>query len=214
MQQNKSHATRPPVRDGRATSNYSPNPSFTLSLHATMLLTVYIMVSLVRMHQSMLSDFSFHAYTVGSPAQSVRTALQQLMDTHHLTTSQVDREIQQEDIPFFAVHFDNVEFYIYLLELTPGEQSDVMLKKTESNHLAMTECLTIWRRKKPSQATFRALLEMLARLKKEGIAAEVCQYMKVSVCVHVPFNLCMSSYRISGNVWGLKHSCMVEQYQF
>ena len=129
----------------------------------------------------MLSDFSFR--TVGSCAQPVSTALQQLMDKYHLTTSQINREIQQKNIPLLAVHFDNVEFYIYLLELTPGEQSDVRLKRTESNHLAMTECLTIWKRKKPSQATFRALLEMLVMLKKEEIAAEVCQCMKVSVCV-------------------------------
>ncbi len=134
------------------------------------------------------------------------------MDKYHLTTSQINREIQQKNIPLLAVHFDNVEFYIYLLELTPGEQSDVRLKRTESNHLAMIECLTIWKRKKPRQATFRALLEMLVMLKKEEIAAEVCQCMKVSVCV--PFNLCMSNYRIAGNIWGLKHSCMVDQYKF
>ncbi|XP_064387204.1 uncharacterized protein LOC135335598 isoform X4 [Halichondria panicea] len=116
--------------------------------------------------------------TAGSCAQPVSTALQQLMDKYHLTTSQINREIQQKNIPLLAVHFDNVEFYIYLLELTSGEQSDVRLKKTESNHLAMIECLAIWKRKKPSQATFRALLEMLVMLKKEGIAAEVCQCMK------------------------------------
>ncbi len=109
------------------------------------------------------------------------TALQQLMDKYQLTTLQINREIQQKNIPYLAVHFDNVEFYINLLELTPGEQVDVGLKK--SNHLAMIECLTIWKRKKPSQATFRALLEMLVMLKKEEIAAEVCQCMKVSVCV-------------------------------
>ena len=111
------------------------------------------------------------------------TALQQLMDKYQLTTLQINREIQQKNIPYLARHFDNVEVYIYLLDLTPGEQSDVRLKKTESNHLAMTECLIIWKRKKPSQATFRALLEMLVMLRKEGIAAEVCQCMKVSVCV-------------------------------
>ena len=127
----------------------------------------------------MLFDFSFH--TVGSSAQPVSTVLQQLMEKYQLTTLQINREIQQKNIPYLAVHFDNVEFYIYLLELTPGEQIDVGLKK--SNQLAMTECLTIWKRKNPSQATFRALLEMLVRLKKEGIAAEVCQCMKVSVCV-------------------------------
>ncbi|XP_064391903.1 uncharacterized protein LOC135339643 isoform X3 [Halichondria panicea] len=113
------------------------------------------------------------SYPQGSSAQP--TTLQRLMDKHKLTTAQVNSEIQQKDIPLLAGYFDNVGFYIYLMELSPGEQSDVQLKKNESNHLAMIECLTIWKRRKPSQATFRALLEMLVKLKKEEIAAKVCQ---------------------------------------
>ncbi len=118
------------------------------------------------MHQ--VCYLTFHSYC-RSCAQPVSTALQRLMDKYQLTTSQINREIQQKNIPYLARHFDNVEVYIYLLELTPGEQSDVRLKRTESNHLAMTECLTIWKRKKPRQATFRALLEMLVMLRKEGL---------------------------------------------
>ena len=121
--------------------------------------------------------FNFH--TVGS---SVSTALQQLMDTCPLTTAQVNREVQQEDVSYLAPCFDNVELYVDAMKLTPGEQSDVQLKK--SNHLAMIECLKIWRGKQRSQATFRALLEMLVKLRKGEIADLVCQYLKVSVCVY------------------------------
>ena len=104
------------------------------------------------------------------------------MDKCPLTTAQVNREIQQEDVSYLAPCFDNVELYVDAMKLTPGEQSDVQLKK--SNHLAMIECLKIWRGKQRSQATFRALLEMLVKLRKGEIADLVCQYLKVSVCVY------------------------------
>ncbi len=98
-----------------------------------------------------------------------------------LTTPQVNR---QEDVPCLAAYFDyfdNVEFYVDAMNLTTSEQSDVRLKRIESNHLAMIKCLNIWKSKKLSQATFRALLEMLVKLKKQAIADEVCQYLNVSV---------------------------------
>ncbi|XP_064391858.1 uncharacterized protein LOC135339631 isoform X4 [Halichondria panicea] len=118
----------------------------------------------------------------GSYAQPVGTTRQQLMDEYQLSTTHINREIQQEDVPFLALYFDNVEFYVDAMKLTPGEQSDVQLKRIESNHLAMIKCLKIWRGKQRSQATFRALLEMLVLLKKEKIADQVCQYLKD--CLH------------------------------
>ncbi|XP_064391932.1 uncharacterized protein LOC135339650 isoform X3 [Halichondria panicea] len=114
----------------------------------------------------------------GSSAQPVGTTRQQLMDEYQLSTTHINREIQQEDVPFLALCFDNVEFYVDAMKLTPGEQSDVRLKRIESNHLAMIECLKIWKKRKLSQATFRVLLEMLVKLKKEAIADQVCQYLK------------------------------------
>ena len=120
-------------------------------------------------------------HTLGSSAQPVSIALQKLMDKYQLTTFQIDREIQQKDVLYLAAWFDNVEYYVDAMELSPGEHSDA--RKTESNHLAMIMCLKIWKSKKLSQATFRALLEMLVKLKKGEIADNVCHYIKVSVCV-------------------------------
>ncbi len=117
-------------------------------------------------------------HTVRSSAQPV---LQWLMDKYQITTSQVNHNILQRDIPYLAACFDNAEFYVDALQLSPGEQIDVQRK--ESNHLAMIISLKIWKDKNPSQATFRVLLEMLIRLKKEEIVNEVCQYIKVSVCM-------------------------------
>ncbi len=120
-------------------------------------------------------------HTVGSSAQF----FQQLMDKYQLTTAQIDREIQHEDVPILAAYFDDVDHYIDAMELSRSERSDVRLKGVvHSNHLAMIECLKIWKSKKPSQATFRALLDMLVKLKKGAIADQVCQYLKVGVlCV-------------------------------
>ena len=98
------------------------------------------------------------------------------MDKYQLTTAQVDHEIQQKDIPYLAAYCDNVEIYDDEMELRRSKQD---------NHLAMIKYLKIWKSKKLSQATFRALLEMLIKLEKEAITDEVCQYIKVSVCVYV-----------------------------
>ncbi len=125
-------------------------------------------------------------HTVGSSSQSVGTVFQRLMDNYQLTTPQVNREIHQKDISYLAVSFDNVELYVDAMELSPGEQTDVHRKP--NTRVAMIECLKIWKRKKLSQATFRALLEMLVKLKKETIANKICQYIKVGVCVCL--NLC------------------------
>ncbi len=122
-------------------------------------------------------SFSFctATVTVGS------SLLQGLVEKYQLSAAQIDRKIQQEDVPYFAACFDNVEFYVDAMKLTRSERSDVLLKKNESNHLAMIKCLNIWKRNNPSQATFRELLEMLVKLKKGAIAGEVCQYLNVSV---------------------------------
>ncbi len=122
-------------------------------------------------------------HTIGSSSKPVSAVLQQLMDKYQLTTAQVDHEIQRTDLPILAAYFDDVELYVDAMELTNSEKIDIL--KAESNHLAMIVCLNIWKSKKLSQATFSVLLEMLIKLKKEAIADDICQYIKVSVCVYV-----------------------------
>ncbi len=132
---------------------------------------------------------SFH--TVGSSAQPVSAVLQGLMDKYQITTSQVDSEIQQKDIPYLALQFGDVNLYVEMMGLTPGGQTDV--NGADTNQLAMIKCLKLWTRKNPAQATFRALLEMLVKLKKKEIAMKICQYLKpVSLCVHVLVFLILS----------------------
>ncbi len=132
--------------------------------------------------------------TVGSSAQPVSAVLQGLMDKYQITTSQVDREIQLKDIRYLAPLFDDVNLYVDVMELTPGEQTDV--HSTRTSHLAMIKCLILWTRKNPAQATFRYLLEMLVKLKKEEFAIQICRYyLNVSLCVHILVFIVRVSYR-------------------
>ena len=138
---------------------------------------------------------SYTARTTG-----LTVTLQLLMDKCQLTISQVNREIQQKDVSYLAAYFDNVELYVDAMELSPDEQSYVLIKRLESNHLAMIKCLNIWKRKKLSQATFRALLEMLVKLKKGAIAEQICRYINVSVCVSVCLNLYVELFLMAPNL--------------
>ncbi len=124
-----------------------------------------------------ISGVPFIPCCIGSSAP---VNLPSLMDTYHLTTAQVDSKIRQKDISYLAVYFDNVEHYVDAMELTSGEKNDV--KKCADHREAMIKCLNIWIRKKCSQVTFRILLDMLVKLKKEEIASKVCQYL-VRLCM-------------------------------
>ncbi len=131
------------------------------------------------------------SHTAPATGNTVGSSAQQLIDKYQLSTAQVDREIQQKDVPYLAAYFDNVEFYVDAMELSPGEQTDVHRKP--NTRVAMIECLNIWKRKNLSQATYGALLEMLVKLKKEAIADQICQYIQVSVrsCVPCTLIVCM-----------------------
>ena len=91
-----------------------------------------------------------------------------------MSSDQLDCEIEEGDITYLAQHFDNVELYLRVFGLTAAEQNDVRQK--QGTHVAMTECLSLWRRHNPSTATLRTLLDILLSLRKEEIASNVCSY--------------------------------------
>ena len=99
------------------------------------------------------------------------------MSVYNISSDQLDYEIEEGDVTYLAEHFDNVELYLRVMELTRGEQIDVKDKAhAQGNQIAMAECLSLWRRHNPSTATLRTLLEILLSLKKEEIASNVCNY--------------------------------------
>ena len=100
-----------------------------------------------------------------------------------VTDEQLDREIEQDDLAPVAMHFDNVMLYLNPLKLTTNEQADVRRETylSGSNQVAVINCLSIWKNHKPSEATFRALINILLDLRKETIAIKICQYLNEKV---------------------------------
>ena len=105
------------------------------------------------------------------------TTLDKLMSKYSLSSDQIDSEIEEEDATYLAQHFDNVELYLMVFQLTPAEQADVKrMANANGNHIAMAGCLSFWRRHDPSKATLRTLLEKLLKLNKGEIASKVCNF--------------------------------------
>ena len=94
-----------------------------------------------------------------------------------MSSDQLDCEIEDKDVIFLSEYFDDVEYYLDILGLTPAEQSDVRRKvPVGGTQIAMKDCLLLWKRHNPSTATLGTLLETLLSLRKEDIASKVCMY--------------------------------------
>ena len=103
--------------------------------------------------------------------------LRELSEKYVISNEQLDSEIEDRDMIMLARYFDNVEYYLSVLELTPAEQTDVRMKTvSEGTQIAMYHCLSVWKQHNPSTATLRTLLEILLSLKKEETASNVCKY--------------------------------------
>ena len=114
--------------------------------------------------------------SIGPPSD--RVILQELASRYNLTAEQLNSEIKHADLPFLASYFDNVDIYAHIMELTPGEQSDVKhLYYRKGTREAMMKCLLLWKLHNPYAATYRALLELLLKLGKVMIADQICQHL-------------------------------------
>ncbi len=100
------------------------------------------------------------------------------MSRYSLADEQLDSEIGDSDIPYMTKYFDGVKIYSRVMGLTPAEQADVnRLYCYEGTQVAMTECLILWKRHDPYAATYKALLELLLRLRKDKIVDDICQHL-------------------------------------
>ena len=98
---------------------------------------------------------------------------------YNVSNDRLNCEIQEKDIIYLAGYFDNVEYYVSALDLSPAERTDVRKKSyTDGTQIAMSHCLSLWRQHNPSTATLRTLLDILLSLKKDEIALKVCNYLK------------------------------------
>ena len=96
----------------------------------------------------------------------------------NVTDDQLDQRLEEADLPEVAACFDNTEYYVQILGLTPGQQTDVKTKAFVSGtHIGMMAALKYWRNRNPVEATFRALLLILLSLLKGDVAVRVCKYL-------------------------------------
>ncbi len=95
---------------------------------------------------------------------SAKRVTQKRVKQYNLTDEQLNSEIEDSDTPELALCFDNVEMYSIVMGLTPAEQAGVRrLYRSEGTQAAMMKCLQVWKQHNPSQATYRALLDIVGK---------------------------------------------------
>ncbi len=108
--------------------------------------------------------------------------LQELMDKYHVDTIQLDQVIPGNELPVIATYFDSVKLYSAAMGLSAAEQHDVRTTFLQyDTQTAMVRCLRLWKQYRPSMATYRALMELLLKLNRTEVAAQVCQYLAQNV---------------------------------
>ncbi len=102
------------------------------------------------------------------------TGLAERIDIEHPL---LNNEIETTEFVFLAAHFDNVIMYSLALGLTPAQQADVKhTKMLYDTQTAMMECLSMWQRRNPADATYRTLLKLLLRMEKYSVANEIYKH--------------------------------------
>ncbi len=61
--------------------------------------------------------------------------------------------------------------------LAPAEQADVTWYHRDGTQTAMIKCLNIWKQHNLSQATYRALLDIVLGVGKGDTAHKICQQL-------------------------------------
>ncbi len=108
---------------------------------------------------------------------------------YRLTDKQLNSEIKKSDTHVIAHYFDNVELYSSAMELTTAEEANA--RRVDGNQTAIMKCLQIWKQHNPSQATYRALLDIALRLGNRDTAHQICQqftrrkYIYIPACIYV-----------------------------
>ena len=118
------------------------------------------------------------------------------MRRYNLIDEQLNSKITNCDFLYLATYFDDVEIYSNAMELASAEQADVKrLYHSEGTRAAMMKCLKIWKQHNPSQATYRALLDIVLRLGKGDTADKICRQLtqRKYMCISAPPPLPLTS---------------------
>ncbi len=92
--------------------------------------------------------------------------------------AQLDTEIPTKDLHILAGCFDNYEDFLHKLGLSPAQCKDIKAKEyLNDSQSAMREALRLWHARNPGAATFRELLQITRKLKKEIVVDNICRYI-------------------------------------
>ena len=94
----------------------------------------------------------------------------------------MDKEIEERDFHTLGGYFDTLSGLPERLHLTPAECADVKdTAHREGTQCGVAHALKLWKRANPSKATFRALLDILASLRRGDVAVNIRKYF-VETC--------------------------------
>ncbi|XP_064398620.1 uncharacterized protein LOC135345186 isoform X3 [Halichondria panicea] len=111
------------------------------------------------------------------PKFNTKVTIEELMERHHLTRAQLNRELGDRDSVLLAKDFDNIRLYPELMNLDSAEKQDVLNTLCTSSQVAMSQCLSFWTKHNPLNATYIALLKIILELGAGKTADNVCRYL-------------------------------------
>ncbi len=107
--------------------------------------------------------------------------IEDLMKEMKLTDQQLDTKVEEYDLPEVSACFDNTDDYLEMLELSPGQQTDVSEVKAKTTlnrtQAGMKLALKYWMINRSLETTFRALILIILSLFKGDVAIAVCKYL-------------------------------------
>ncbi len=76
-----------------------------------------------------------------------------------------------------ATNFDSLDMFMEPLGLLPAQQADVKNRQfLNGTRTAIMECLSLWNQRNPAAATYRSLVKLLLRMRRDDIASQVYKH--------------------------------------
>ena len=76
-----------------------------------------------------------------------------------------------------ATNFDSLEMFMEPLGLLPAQQADVKNRQfLNGTRTAIMECLSLWKQRNPAAATYKSLVKLLLRMRRDDIASKVYKH--------------------------------------
>ncbi len=102
------------------------------------------------------------------------TGLAERIDIEHPL---LNNKIETTEFIILATNFDSLEMFMQPLGLLPAQQADVKNRQfLNGTRTAIMECLSLWKQRNPAAATYRSLVKLLLRMRRDDIASQVYKH--------------------------------------